>query len=170
MVKLIAMIAAFIVCTFIGNTSASRLKYRADGIDELHCVVRDIAAQMRFQRKTLPELVRQVSIQRECVLWKVLAEQLLYCGFSDAWTTAVKIARETDKKIMFLKIPELSVMQNLAHELGRSDLATQQRQLKFTENALEEIHSAACEEQQRCTKLYRTLGISAGITCAIVIW
>jgi len=95
---------------------------------------------------------------------------LQYCGFCDAWEQALNTASGKEIRIAALAAPELAIMLDLAKELGRSDFISQQRQLKLAESSLEEILSTAADKQQRCAKLYRTLGISFGIVCAVLIW
>jgi len=170
MLKSIAMIVLFAVFSLCGNSFAVHLKRRIEGIEELLAGVRGLGTLMRYQRKPLSELIHQLNMQRDCVLWKELAVLLQYCGFCDAWEQALNTASGKEIRIAALAAPELAIMLDLAKELGRSDFISQQRQLKLAESSLEEILSTAADKQQRCAKLYRTLGISFGIVCAVLIW
>lgn len=169
--RTLAMIAAFLICTAIGMAQASKLRNRVKGITELLEGVRGIALLMKFNSRSLYEILSQLQLQRECVLWKYLANALMQnYSFESAWKTAFHTAVKEDAALAALKNSERDVMTALARELGRSDLTSQQKRLQLAEAQLMTLYDNAVAETEKKERLYRALGISAGLISAVMIW
>lgn len=165
------MIAAFSVCTIFGVIKSSKLKNRSEGILELLEGVRRINVLMQYSARPLQQIIFQLNVQRSSVIWKELSGQLnMNCTFQTAWNTAIMAARREDPRFAALKEVELTAMEELSRELGRSDLASQQKHLGLTESLLEEYYLAAAKAAAQRERIYRALGIAAGLASAIIIW
>ena len=171
MLRIIAMIAAFTACTLAGFSGAAKLKNRAEGIIELLEGVLRISMLMQYHAQPLSHIISQLRQQRDSVLWKELDDALQKNQtFKDAWSEAIQLAQQQDPRFTALKQPELSAMQALSYELGRSDLITQQKHLKLAEALLQESYDTALALKNQKERIYRSLGIAAGIAGAIIIW
>ena len=119
----------------------------------------------------MQEIMVRISKQRNMELWKRIAEQMEQnYGFADAWNNAFDITVKEIPMFAALQKEEITVMNALAAELGKSDMSTQLKHLQLTEAMLNELYLKAGHQQNEKARIYRTLGISAGIVSALIIW
>lgn len=81
----------------------------------------------------------------------------------EAWKNALEESKTN------LKEEDIKVLKNLSKLLGKTDIDGQLSEIELIEKFIEEQITNAEEEQKKNEKLYKSLGILAGIAIAIIL-
>ena len=175
MLKLAGAALIGAVCVYIGFRQAGLLHRR---VRTLHAFI-GMTGQIRQEIRhltALPELISRLKRDRpdsdrgasdrevmERFLGRIEEEWKKedYLGFSRAWRTALAPLELTEEDKL--------VLAEVGNALGRFDAETQVAALDRTLSALERQQEAARSLEQKNAKLYRTLGLTAGVMAVILI-
>ena len=83
----------------------------------------------------------------------------------EAWEKAL----DESKSKKDLNEEDINVLKSLGKMLGNTDIEGQVSQIELTENLLNDKILEAQESKRKNTKLYKTLGIAAGLAIAIIL-
>ena len=83
----------------------------------------------------------------------------------DAWKKAIE---ESQDKLSFNK-EDFTAIETLGRMLGNTDVEGQVSQIELTEKLIEDQIENAKIEKQKNTKLYKTLGVTVGLTAVILL-
>lgn len=81
----------------------------------------------------------------------------------DAWNSSL------DTTVTNMKEDDIGIIKNLGRLLGKTDIEGQLNEIKLVNNFLDTQIRTAEDEKNKNEKMYRTLGIVAGMTITILL-
>ena len=167
-IKYFGIILIFIASTYIGKLYANKYKNRVDELEKMKSSLNIFKAKIKFTCNTIPEIFEDIGKNLDEPIGKIFldASKLMEQQIAkDAWDTSLNqnICRTNFNKKDIEDLKELSKM------LGNTDVQGQISQIELVMQLIEGQTKQAQIEMQKNSKLYRTLGITAGLTIAIIL-
>ena len=167
-IKYCGIILIFIASTYIGKLYANKYKNRVDELEKMKSSLNIFKAKIKFTCNTIPEIFEDIGKNLDEPIGKIFldASKLMEQQIAkDAWDTSLNqnICRTNFNKKDIEDLKELSKM------LGNTDVQGQISQIELVMQLIEGQTKQAQIEMQKNSKLYRTLGITAGLTIAIIL-
>ena len=169
MIKIIAGILLFFSCTALGFSKASTYKARRLELENTLELIRLLHLDIAYRKDALAKVFQRTGLQKSCWFAQVLQE----CAeglaaqrpLGNAWREALQ-RNELDCPLL----PEdTEILTDLFLGLGRSDTSGQKRILEPAVYRLEQQIHKAQEQEWKMGKLYRSLGLAAGVVAAILV-
>lgn len=166
MLKLAGALMIGAGCTGLGFHAAWRLLRRDRLLRSFLGVAEQIKTEIGSRLTALPELLEHLKRDRpemEDFFRRIESSwnKKDYLGFAEAWREALE---ELD-----LTLEDKLLLAEIGNALGRYDAGTQVGALELTINALRHQQENARDFWKKNAKLYRVLGIAAGVTAVILI-
>lgn len=169
MVKIIAGILLFSGCTALGFSKASTYKTRRIELENTLELIRLLHLDISYRKDALAKVFQRAGFQRNCWFAQVLQE---CAGGLTAQKPLGKAWREAlqEKELDCPMLPEdTEILTDLFLGLGRSDTSGQKQILEPAVYRLEQQIHKAQEQEWKMGKLYRSLGLAAGVVAAILV-
>ena len=169
MVKIIAGILLFLVCTVLGFSKASTYKTSRTELENTLELIRLLHLDIAYRKDALVKVFQRAGLQKRCWFAEILPE----CAegltaqrpLGNAWQEALQ-KNELDCPLL----PEdTEILTDLFLGLGRSDTSGQKQILEPAVYRLEQQIRKAQEQEYKMGKLYRSLGLAAGVVAAILV-
>ena len=168
MIKLLGAVLIAGSCSVVGFSMNNRLKGRVAALKSFLGAIQLLQAEIVFRRSALPDILPMII--RECsgaasAFFRQVQQCMLRDGesFLSAFELLVPELRHFD-----LKWSEIEWIASVGHIAGRYDAATQADRLSGLIAQLEHALQQAQEEYGQKGKLYRALGVTAGVMIALV--
>ena len=160
-IKYILIIFVFLAFTYIGNTYSKKYVNR---VQELNI----FKSKIKFTGLTIQEIFNQIYDDNKDVvedMFKRASLNMENMSAKDGWKKAI---HESQDKLNFNK-EDFIAIETLGKMLGNTDVDGQVSQIELTEKLIEDQIENAKIEKQKNTKLYKTLGVTVGLTAVILL-
>ncbi len=159
MFKIFGILLLSVIPISVGFKKSRQLTLQKKDIDGLLFLVHECRQNIAYQQLPLSELIGQLPRRRYRII-DCLIEHIQLSSPLTAWNNSKSIMTHPQA---------LAVMTDYFSALGTSDRDTQLEICNRTAARLDEIRLAFDSEISAKAKLYRTIGILAGIFIAIIL-
>lgn len=165
MAEYIGIIIVVLACSGIGLNASNKLKIYRNNCRQLIEMMNAICTMIRYRNMNFYEISKELKCQkglRELEFVKRLPTE--YNGittFKQEWENSLSADSDIGED-------EKELLCTLGSELGTSDAEGQISAFELTANQLKVIEKKRCEEYYKKGKLYRSIGVLAGIMVGIV--
>ena len=153
----------------IGVCAAQELRQRSRILEQFLAALDQIQAELSFRLTPMPELLRRLGQESEEPLktfFQTCEAGLSALGevsFSVVWNRALQMEP-------LALLPEDRIpLEQLGAVLGRYDAEGQRTTLESVRVRLSQCLEDAREKQKKMGRVYRTLGVSAGVLCILLL-
>ena len=161
--KYILLLAIFALSTAIGFFIAKSYQNRVVELKEFKNILNIMKTKIKFTYEPLAEIFKQISKDNESEVEKIfgqMANQITYYQAKDVWENCIQDAD------ISIKQEDKDVLKKLGKLLGQTDIEGQISEIEVIENFLDMQIENAEEERKKNQKMYKTLGIVAGLVFA----
>ena len=160
--KYILLLAIFALSTAIGFFIAKSYQNRVVELKEFKNILNIMKTKIKFTYEPLAEIFKQISKDNESEVEKIfgqMANQITYYQAKDVWENCIQDA-------------DISIKQEDKDGklLGQTDIEGQISEIEVIENFLDMQIENAEEERKKNQKMYKTLGIVAGLVFVIILF
>ncbi|MFQ7472981.1 MAG: hypothetical protein ACLRLX_02090 [Anaerovoracaceae bacterium] len=167
--KLTACILIVLSCSAIGFIKASSYKFRRMELENTLELIRLLNLEISYRKDSLNKTFERVSALKPCWFAEVLKECGTFLSEQKPLNVSWQEALENNMSSCPLLPKDIEILKDVSMGLGRSDT---QGQKKIIEPALARIESSINEARNaelKMGKMYRSLGIAAGIVIAVIL-
>lgn len=165
-IKYIILILILITCSIIGMTISQKYKKRELELKEMKTALNMFKSKIKYTYETIPDTFMEISANFSCNISNIFKNASLKMkedNAGNAWNNAI------DNTYSYMNKEDRNVLKSLSKMLGKTDLEGQLQEIELTDNFLNYQIEKAEIERQKNEKLYKTLGIVAGIGFVIVL-
>lgn len=166
-IKYILLITIFGLSTAIGVLISKSYGNRVIELKEFKNILNIMKTKIKFTYEPLAEIFKQISKDNETNIEKIfgqMANQITYYQTKDVWENCIQDAD------ISIKQEDKDILKKLGKLLGQTDVEGQISEIEVTQNFLDMQIEKAEEEKKKNQKLYKTLGISAGLIFVIMLF
>ena len=163
--KTILLIAVLGMCTVLGIMKANKFKLRVIDLQEIKKALNLAITKIRYTYEPLPELFKEISKDLNENISNIFIKAHTYMenlNAGQAWEKAV------DESSNNFTNEDINIIIGLSKLLGKTDLEGQLMQIELTTKLVDEQIIEATNLQNKNTKLYKTLGATAGLAIMII--
>ncbi len=163
--KIVLLTMVLAMCSFLGIIKANRFKLRVIDLCEMKKALNLIITKMRYTYEPLPELFKEISKDLNENISNIFIKAHTYMenlNAGQAWEKAV------DESSNNFTNEDINIIKGLSKLLGKTDLEGQLMQIELTTKLVDEQIIEATNLQNKNTKLYKTLGATAGLAIMII--
>ena len=164
--KYIELVLIFCTTTIIGIVISNRYKKRVEELKEIKIALNVLETKMKYTYEPIAEIFKEISDGRNSNIsniFKNAVSNMYHHSAGDAWTNAL------DNTNTNLNKEDISVLKNLNKLLGKTNLEGQVSEIQLTTKFLDTQIEKAEKEREKNQKLYKNLGIIAGLTIIIIL-
>ena len=165
--KYILLLAIFALSTAIGFFIAKSYQNRVVELKEFKNILNIMKTKIKFTYEPLAEIFKQISKDNESEVEKIfgqMANQITYYQAKDVWENCIQDAD------ISIKQEDKDVLKKIGKLLGQTDIEGQISEIEVIENFLDMQIENAEEERKKNQKMYKTLGIVAGLVFVIILF
>lgn len=165
-VKYILLISIFSLSTAIGILVSKMYENRVLELKEFKNVLNIIKTKIKFTYEPLAEIFKQISKDNSTKVEKIfnnIAKKMEFIQVKSAWENSIQ---EADISI---NQEDKDILKKLGKLLGQTDVEGQVSEIEVTETFIDMQIEKAEEERKKNQKLYKTLGIIAGLVFVIIL-
>ena len=164
-IKYILIFFVFLAFTYIGNTYAKKYVSRVKELEKMQNLLNIFKSKIKFTGLTIQEIFNQIYDDNKDVVGDIFKRASLNMenmSAKDGWEKAIE---ESQDKLSLNK-EDFTTIEILGKMLGNTDVEGQVSQIELTEKLIEDQIENA---KQKNTKLYKTLGVTVGLTAVILL-
>ena len=161
------LLAIFALSTAIGLLIAKSYQNRVVELKEFKNILNIMKTKIRFTYEPLAEIFKQISKDNESEVEKIfgqMANQITYYQAKDVWENCIQDAD------ISIKQEDKDILKKLGKLLGQTDIEGQISEIEVIENFLDMQIENAEDERKKNQKMYKTLGIVAGLVFVIILF
>ena len=168
-----AVVKLFGICMVVGGAASigffegHKLTRRVQVLEELIQVFEEIRNEVLFSSMPIGQLVDALAAKRTGPVMQFLSA--ITAASCESFSARYMVALEENAKGLLLDAETFARLSEVRHYLGKYDIAEQDRSLSKTIEALAACLTKAQAERGSKGKLYRTLGVTAGIMSVILL-
>lgn len=166
--KYILIFFILLIFSMIGNLYSKKYVNRVTELEQIKNMLNVFKAKIKFTGLTIQEIFEQLyEDNKNSVgeIFKLANEYMQDNSAKEAWGKALDESKSTND----LNEEDINVLKSLGKMLGNTDIEGQVSQIELTENLLNDKILEAQESKRKNTKLYKTLGVAAGLAIAIIL-
>jgi stage III sporulation protein AB len=169
-IKLIGCILIIVLSYAIGIIYSNTFRDRVKELEGFEKVVHEFENQISYVLAPIPEIVKLLKLQLNNPLNTFLSgfEENLLSG-SMSIQVAWKKSLDDNKGKFNLNSDDYEIITWFGNQLGTSDKETQVKNMEFTLEKLKNQRCSAEKAREKNGRLYKSLGLAAGIFIAIII-
>ncbi|MGN1327622.1 MAG: stage III sporulation protein AB [Clostridia bacterium] len=167
-IKYILIFLAFFIFAIIGNLYSKKYSNRLNELEKMKNILNVFKAKIKFTCTPLQDIFEEIYEEnKENIgeIFKCANQYMNNYNASEAWEKAIE---EKKRQTNFTE-DDINVLKTLGKMLGNTDVEGQVSQIEITENFLMKEIKEAEEEKRKNTKLYKTLGVTAGLALAVIL-
>lgn len=167
-IKYILIFFIFIIFVAIGNLYSKKYSNRLKELEKINSILNIFKAKIKFTCLTIQEIFNQIYEENNDnigEIFKLASEYMNEESSKIAWERALEDSREK----INLNIEDITALKTLGKMLGNTDVEGQVSQIELTEQLIIDQTQNAKIEKDKNSKLYKTLGATAGLTIAIIL-
>ena len=164
--KYIILFFIFWTSSFIGILVSKRYSNRVKELQEMKSALLMFEAKIKFTYEPIPEIFKEISNKfSEHIeeLFENSVTKMKNESASVAWCESIEESNNNMNK------EDKEVLKGLSKLLGKTDIEGQLNEIKLVNNFLDTQIKTAEDEKNKNEKMYRTLGIVAGMTITILL-
>ena len=165
-VKYLLLIGIFGLSTSIGFLISKSYQNRVVELKEFKTILNIMKTKIKFTYEPLAEIFKQIAKDNDTEIEKIfgqMANQLSYYQVKEVWENCIQNAD------ISIKQEDKDVLKKLGKLLGQTDVEGQISEIEVTENFLNMQIENAEEEKKKNQKIYKTLGVVAGLVFVIIL-
>ena len=165
-VKFILLAVILGISAFIGINISKKYSTRVKELKEMQRALHIFEEKIKFTYEPIPEVFEEISEKCTESIGNIFSEASQNMKFEFAgvaWENALD-----NSKTKFTK-EDIDTLKGLSKMLGKTDLEGQVSEIRLTEKFLDTKIKEAELERNKSEKLYRTLGLTAGLTIVIIL-
>ena len=123
--------------------------------------------KIKFTYEPLAEIFKQIAKENQTSIQRIfgqMANQLTYNQAKDVWEDCIQNAD------ISIKQEDKDILKKLGKLLGQTDVDGQISEIEVTESFLDMQIEKAEEEKKKNQKIYKTLGVVAGLVFVIILF
>ena len=155
-IKLLILNLILITSTIIGITFSKKYAYRVKELQEMKNALNIFMTKIKFTYEPIPSTFMYISEKVEGNVCKI-------------FKNAVEEMESKSATVTNMKEDDIGIIKNLGRLLGKTDIEGQLNEIKLVNNFLDTQIRTAEDEKNKNEKMYRTLGIVAGMTITILL-
>ena len=160
------LIGIFGLSTAIGFLISKSYQNRVVELKEFKTILNIMKTKIKFTYEPLAEIFKQIAKDNDTEIEKIfgqMANQLSYYQVKEVWENCIQDAD------ISIKQEDKDVLKKLGKLLGQTDVEGQISEIEVTENFLNMQIENAEEEKKKNQKIYKTLGVVAGLVFVIIL-
>lgn len=171
MIKVILSVCIICLSTFTGYLIASSYDQRIKQISAFIYSVKLMEAEMNYSRNYILDILKKLSYNNEpCIsnFFKKISEEIQKNNgkdFSAIWNDSIY---DSFSSSSFSTI-DLKLINDLGKSIGKMDLENQQKIFTYFYKRLELQLEDAVNEKTKKSRVYKNLGIAAGVMIVVVL-
>ena len=165
--KYILLLIIFGLSTSIGMAIAKAYGNRVDELKEFKNILNIMKTKIKFTYEPLGEIFKQIAKDNDTEIEKIfgqMANQITYYQAKDVWENCIQDAD------ISIKQEDKDILKKLGKLLGQTDIEGQISEIEVIENFLDMQIENAEDERKKNQKMYKTLGIVAGLVFVIILF
>lgn len=165
-IKYLLLIGIFGLSTSIGFLISKSYQNRVVELKEFKTILNIMKTKIKFTYEPLAEIFKQIAKDNDTEIEKIfgqMANQLSYYQVKEVWENCIQDAD------ISIKQEDKDVLKKLGKLLGQTDVEGQISEIEVTENFLNMQIENAEEEKKKNQKIYKTLGVVAGLVFVIIL-
>ena len=165
-IKYFMLFLLLVACTLIGRFLSKKYVYRLNELEEMKNALNIFMTKIKFTYEPIPSTFLYISEKVEgnvSKIFKNATEEMENKPAGEAWDKSL------DAIVTNMKKEDIDIIRNLGRLLGKTDIEGQISEIKLVNNFLDIQIKDAEEEKNKNEKMYRTLGIVAGMTITILL-
>lgn len=170
MLKYLAILMMFIICTYIGFYVGDRYKGRSDSLSEIQKFLVLLNNEVIYINTALPEPLKNISNKISGDFSKVIYNMAL--SLEEGTVNSVYRCFTDNYNLyglnMNLKESDFKILSDFFKALGETGVIGQEKILNLASESIKINSAEALSEYKINTKMYRTLGMCAGAVLAIL--
>lgn len=167
MIKYILLTCIFGMSTGIGIMIAKNYENRVNVLREFKNILNIMKVKMKFTYEPLSEIFSQIAKDNKTNIERIfgqMANQITYCQTRDVWMDCIQ------NSDIGLKQEDKDILKQLGKLLGQTDVEGQISEICLIQNFLDIQIEKAEDEKKKNQKMYKTLGIIAGLVFVIILF
>ena len=165
-IKIIIYTFIFLTTSLIGILKSKKYVYRVEELREFKVALNIFKTKLIFTKEPIQEIFEEIaenSTQNVGNVFKIANKIMENESAEKSWNMAIELS------ILNITEEDKSILKNMGNLLGMTDVEGQINQIELTEKFLEEQIIKGEKEKQKNEKLYRTLGMTAGLGIVIIL-
>ena len=164
--KYIIICLVFLICFLIGNIISKRYILRVKELKDFQNALNIIESKIKFTYEPLPEIFNQTSKLLSENISKIFiraSQNMKELSAEEAWNKSI------EKSNTYLNKEDIENIKNFGKMLGKTDKEGQVSHLELTKTFIEIQIEKARKEEEKNSKLYKTLGVVCGLALVIIL-
>lgn len=164
-IKNISLILILLICTYLGINKSKRFHKREIELKKLKNALNIFKTKINYTYETIGEIFKEISkleYQEEDNIFKDTITLVDKNGLDSAWDSAVNQCKN------YINEEDKEILKMLGKTLGKTDKEGQISEIELVSNFLDKQISSAEEVREKNEKLYKTLGVTIGLTLVII--
>lgn len=164
--KYIIMCLVLLISILLGNIISKRYVLRVKELKDFENALNIIESKIKFTYEPLPEIFIQTSkLLSENIsnIFKNASNYMKELSSEEAWNKGI------EKTSTYLNKEDIENIKCFGKMLGKTDKEGQISQLELTKTFIGMQIKKAKEEEEKNSKLYKTLGVVCGLALVIVL-
>lgn len=156
----------FAISTIIGITISKKYGTRLQELKEIQRALHIFEEKIKFTYEPIPDVFEDISKRFANSIGSIFYEasqNMSIMSAGEAWEMAL------DNSNTKLTKDDIDVLKGMAKMLGKTDLDGQVSEIRLTEKFIDTKIDEAQIEKSKNEKLYKTLGITTGLTIVIIL-
>ena len=165
-IKIIIYSLIFLTSSGIGVIISKRYEQRAQELKDIKNALNMFKTKIRFTYEPIPDIFKEISEKinsRTGKVFEIASCNMKLLTAGDAWNMAI------DTNILEINEEDKRVLKDLSRLLGQTDIDGQINQIELTNLFLDEQIKKAERDRDKNEKMYRILGMIAGLVIVIIL-
>jgi stage III sporulation protein AB len=171
MLKLIGLGLILLASTSTGFYFAFRLRERCKQLGELQRILQVLETEIYYGSTPLSDAFKRMGRQSEGVIGRLFSRCAYYLDHTDGWTTYAcfkQAVRDVEHQLA-LKNGDMAWLNHFGKVIGGSDRKDQHKHIRLMMTHLAQAEKEAQQDLYKQEKMYKTLGVLAGLLIVILM-
>ena len=164
--RYIIIFLVFLISFLIGNIISKRYTLRVKELKDFNNALNIIESKIKFTYEPLPEIFLQTSRLLSENISKIFiraSKNMKELSAEEAWNKSI------EKSNTYLNKEDIENIKNFGKMLGKTDKEGQVSHLELSRTFIEIQIEKARKEEEKNSKLYKTLGVVCGLALVIIL-
>lgn len=165
-VKFIFLIFIFLISSFIGMNISKKYSDRVKELKLFYQALNIFEEKIKFTYEPVPDVFLDISNSFSSPIKEIFynaSEKMQTMSATEAWEEAIEQSKNNLTK------EDRDSIKSLAKMLGKTDIDGQVSEIRLTKQFIKTKIEEAQIEKSKNEKLYKTLGITFGLTIVIIL-
>ena len=165
-IKYIGLIMVLAICFLIGYFISKKYSNRVNELKEIQIALDILENKIKYTYEPLKEIFKEMKRLLKgniSELFGTVSSNLEENVVESAFSKAIKEVKTN------LLDEDLEVIKNLSKTLGKTEKDGQVSQIELAKTFIESKIKKAEKEEEKNSKLYKTLGVTIGLACVIFL-